>query len=69
MSWQVISLDIVEGLPKSGGSNCILVIVDLFSKYAHFLPLHHPFTAMTVAKLFHNQVYKLHGMPSFYCIR
>lgn len=64
MSWQVISMDFVEGLPRSGGFTWILVIVDLFSKYAHFLPLHHPFTAMYVAKTFHNQVYKLHGMPS-----
>ena len=48
----------------SEGYNCILVIVDLFSKYAHFLSLRHPFTAATVAKLFISQVYRLHGMPS-----
>lgn len=64
MSWQIISLDFIEGLPKSGGCNCILVVVDTFSKYAHFLPIRHPFSAASVAKLFHNQVYRLHGMPS-----
>jgi len=63
-SWQMISMDFVEGLPKSGGKNCILVIVDKFSKFAHFLPLSHPFTASQVAKLFMQQVYRLHGMPS-----
>lgn len=57
-------MDFVEGLPKSGGKNCILVIVDKFSKFAHFLPLSHPFTASQVAKLFMQQVYRLHGMPS-----
>jgi hypothetical protein len=39
------------------------VVVDTFSRYAHFLGLKHPFTASSVAKLFLAQVYKLHGMP------
>jgi hypothetical protein len=41
----------------------ILVVVDKFSKYSHFLALSHPFTAASVAKLFMTTVYKLHGMP------
>jgi hypothetical protein len=57
-------LDFIEGLPKSAGSNCILVVVDKFSKYAHFLPLSHPFTAFQVALLYMNNVFKLHGMPT-----
>jgi hypothetical protein len=32
MAWQSISVDFIEGLPSSGGKNCILVIVDRFSK-------------------------------------
>jgi hypothetical protein len=59
----VISMDFIEGFPSSGGSNCILVIVDLFSKYAHFLALKHPFSARSVAQSFLSQVYKLHSMP------
>ncbi|XP_066316464.1 uncharacterized protein [Miscanthus floridulus] len=47
-SWKVLSLDFVEGLPMSEGYNCILVVVNLFSKYAHFLSLRHPFTTATV---------------------
>jgi hypothetical protein len=44
-------------------ANCILVVVDEFTKYGHSIPLHHPFTAAGVAKVFLDQVYKLHGMP------
>lgn len=62
-SWQTVSLDFIEGLPKSSGSDCILVVVDKFSCYAHFISLAHPFTALDVALLYLNNVYKLHGLP------
>lgn len=55
--------DFVEGLPKSEGKDTIFVIVDRYSKYAHFLPLSHPFNAVQVARTFMENVYKLHGLP------
>jgi hypothetical protein len=63
-AWQVVSIDFIEGLPKSKGCDCIFVVVDKFSKYAHFIPLAHPFTALQVAKVYMDQVFKLHGLPS-----
>jgi hypothetical protein len=62
-SWEVISMDFVEGLPSLGSASAILIVVDKFSKFAHFIPLRHPFTAESVAKLFLDNVYRLHGMP------
>lgn len=62
-AWQIISLDFIEGLPKSINADTILVVVDMFSKYAHFVPLLHPFSALKVAQLFLDSVYKLHGLP------
>jgi transposase InsO family protein len=56
-------MDFVEGLPQSGLANCILVVVDKFTKYVHFLSLKHPYTASSVAKLYLDQIYRLHGLP------
>jgi hypothetical protein len=61
--WQDISMDFIEGLPVSEGFNCILVVVDKFSMYSHFLPLKHPFIALQVAKLLLDAVVRLHGLP------
>ena len=61
--WQEITMDFVEGLPMSDGANVILVVVDRLTKYALFLPLHHPYTATTVSKLFVDQIVRLHGVP------
>lgn len=48
-AWQMVSLDFIEGLPTSSGFDCIMVVVYKFSKYAHFVPLAHPFSAFDVA--------------------
>jgi hypothetical protein len=61
--WQDIAMNFIEGLPVSEGFNGILVVVDRFSKYSHFLPLKHPFTPLQVAKLLLDAVVRLHGLP------
>jgi hypothetical protein len=62
--WQDISLDFVEGLPKVAGKSVILTVVDRLSKYAHYIPLGHPYTAESVARAFFAEIVRLHGMPA-----
>ncbi|KAK4270158.1 hypothetical protein QN277_023237 [Acacia crassicarpa] len=57
-------MDFIEKLPKSKGKDTIWVIIDRLSKYAHFIPLAHPFTASGLAQLFLDNIYKLHGAPA-----
>jgi transposase InsO family protein len=64
MAWAHVSLDFIEGLPKSQGKEVILVVVDKFTKYAHFIPLAHPYTVQSVATAFMDNVVKLHGPPT-----
>jgi CBS domain-containing protein len=58
-----INMDFIEGLPNSKGKNVVLVVVDRFNKYAHFIALSHPYTAATVVDAFMNNIYKLHDLP------
>lgn len=69
--WVDISMDFVERLPISRSKDTVFVVVDRLSKYAHFLPLSHPYSAAGVAqiyfehiyKLYFEHIYKLHGLP------
>ena len=61
--WTALSMDFIEGLPKSEGYSIILVVVDRFTKFAHFIPVKHPYTALQIAQLFMDNIVKLHGLP------
>ena len=61
--WTDIGLDFVEALPCVGGKSVILTVVDRFSKYCHFIPLAHPYSAEPVAQAFFTDIVRLHGMP------
>ena len=61
--WSDIAMDFVEALPRVRGKSVILTVVDRFSKYAHFIPLAHPYSAETVAQAFFNDIVRLHGIP------
>ena len=61
--WTEVFMDFIDGLPLSKARSVIMVVVDRLSKYSHFIPLTHPYTAVTMAQAFLDNVYKLHGLP------
>ncbi|GKA36214.1 retrovirus-related pol polyprotein from transposon 17.6 [Tanacetum coccineum] len=61
--WEDVSMDFITGMPLSKGFSVLIVVVDRFSKYAHFAALPTNFNAHKVAEVFVEAVVKHHGIP------
>jgi len=61
--WQSIAMDYITELLLSEGCDQLWVIIDRFTKMAHFLPLKEK-TAMDLAIIFGQEVWKHHGLPT-----
>ena len=61
--WQHISVDFITKLPVSKDHDSILVVCDRFSKMSHFVATTEKTTAEGLARLFRDNVWKLHGLP------
>lgn len=64
--WEATAMDFITGLPavllNFEMVDSILVVTDVFSKTVHLIPLSSAATAIDVARAYHNNIYRLHGM-------
>jgi len=61
--WIHISADFITKLPIAQGYDSILVVVDRLTKMVHFIPTTEKTLAEGLARLFRDNVWKLHGLP------
>jgi len=60
--WMHILADFITKLPLAQGYDSILVVVDRFKKMVHFIPTTEKTSAEGLARLFRNNMWKLHGL-------
>ena len=62
-AWQQITTDLITDLPESEGKTAITVFVDRLTKMIHMVPCTKEVIASQYARLFVDNVFRLHGMP------
>ena len=61
--WTYILVDFITKLPIVAGKDAILVVCDRLSKMMHFVAMMEGITAEGLARLFRDNVWRLHGLP------
>ncbi|WVZ51621.1 LOW QUALITY PROTEIN: hypothetical protein U9M48_002748, partial [Paspalum notatum var. saurae] len=62
--WENIHMDFIVGLPPTQkGYDSIWVVIDRFTKAAHFLPVKTTYRAKQYAELYISRIVALHGVP------
>ena len=56
-------VDFITKLPLAQGYDAILVVVDQLTKMVHFIPTTEKTMAEELAKLFRDNMWKLHSLP------
>ena len=61
--WSYLTVDFITKLPVVVGKDAILVVYDWLSKMIHFVATTKGTSAEGLARLFQDNVWKLHGLP------
>jgi len=61
--WSYLTVDFITKLPVVAGKDAVLVVCDRLSKMTHFVAMTERTSAEGLARLFQNNVWKLHGLP------
>ncbi|WVZ52225.1 hypothetical protein U9M48_003307 [Paspalum notatum var. saurae] len=62
--WEDIHMDFIVGLPRtSKGYDSIWMIIDRFTKSAHFIPVKTTYRTKQYAELYISRIVSLHGVP------
>ena len=61
--WMHLMVDFITKLPLVAGKNAILVVCNRLSKMTHFMAMTKGTSAKGLARLFRNNIWKLHGLP------
>ena len=63
--WTSISMDLITGLPETKeGHNAIVTVIDRLTKMVHFFPCNIKITAVQLAQLFLQHIFRIHGIPT-----
>lgn len=61
--WEIVSMDLIVGLPESAGYDSILVVVDRFSKWVVLVACDSTLDSLGLAKLLRDHIWTKFGIP------